>query len=829
MLYKKAAAACLAFVMVLLCLFPTAAFAATESRTVRVGFPIQPGLSEVNENGDLIGYNYDYLQEIAQYTGWNYEFVQLDGDLNDVLVQMLEMLENGELDLLGSMAYSDESAKVYDFAGQSYGTVYTALSVLYENTKITQDNYQDLKQLRIAALDGAKKRIGELDDFCSANHISYTLIPCKTEEEQLAALESGKADALLSVDVNYIEGTRAIAKFSPNPFYFATTKGNKEIVQKINSAILSINQVDPLFSATLSETYFNTQSKQLILSDSEKKYIENTQPLKVGVLTNNAPFQYADSKTGELKGIAPDLFDYISEQTGLKFQFVHVSNTEELEKMANEHSLDLVATLESDYKLARKMNVSLTKNYTSAQYIMMLNKNVNESSLAGKRLAMRSDYDYDGTYMGNVVRFESSEECIDAVNSGKADYTYGNSYTVQYYMNNPKYSNVKLIPQSYQPFETCIGVVRPGSMSLLNILNKTLLAIPEEDMQAIIYKNTSYRQEFTLMNFIEAYPSQSLLVIISLAVVIILVLLLILHARTKLNKKIEMDIKKHYLLYELSNEHFFEYDFLKNELMLSLQTGDPGAKNRNSVIIHDYQGGNSPDNRLSPDQKEEFLKIIKSKEDGIEDMRFLLSDGTNKWTRVTFRQILDGNGKAVFAIGKLTDIDEEKREKSTLIELAKKDGLTGVYNISAFKELATEKLKKLDENCMGALLVMDVDNFKEINDKFGHYIGDKVLKKTAKILSAEFGGEDIVGRLGGDEFIVYISGRSSKKELESLCGTLCGKIHEIAVPSCTREITISVGAAAACPGIRYYDLYKKADRALYDAKKGGRDRFSIAE
>lgn len=828
MLYKKAAAV-LAFLMVLLCLFPAGSFAASETKTVRVGFPIQAGLSEVDDQGNLTGYNYDYLQEIAQYTGWNYEFVQLDGDINDVLTQMLDMLKNGELDLLGSMAYSDEYAKIYDYAGQSYGTVYTALSVLYENTKITQDNYQDLQNIRVAVIEGAKKRSSELDDFCSANHINYTPVYCKTDQEQLSALKSGKADALLSIDIDSLEGTRPIAKFSPNSIYFATTKGNREIVQKINSAILSINQVDPYFSTKLSETYFNRQNKQMILSDSEKKYIENTAALKVGMLTNNAPFQYADDETGELKGIAPDLFDYISEKTGLKFQFIHVSSSEELEKMANDHSIDLVATLESDYKLARKMNVSLTKVYASAQYIMMLNENVNEQSLAGKKLAIRSDYNYGGTYMGNVVRYENSEECIAAVNSGEADYTYGNSYTVQYYMNNPKYSNIKLIPQTYHPYETCIGVVRPGSKDLLNLLNKTLLAIPEEDIQAIIYKNTSYRQEFTLMNFIEAYPSQSLLVIVALAACVILVLLLILHARTKLNKKIEMDIKKHYLLYELSNEHFFEYDFLKNELMLSLQTGDSGTKNKNSVIIRDYQGNEHPDNRLSPEQKDEFLKIIKSKEDGIEDMRFLLPDGSNKWTRVTFRQILDNNGKPAFAIGKLTDIDEEKKEKSTLLELAQKDGLTGVYNISAFKTLATEKMEKLSQNGAGALLVMDIDYFKEINDKFGHYVGDKVLKKTAQTLSEEFNGADIVGRLGGDEFIVYVSGRSGKKELESLCGELCEKIRGMSVSSCTKKITISVGAAQARPDIGYYDLYKKADRALYEAKKNGRDRFSIAE
>lgn len=72
---------------------------------IRVGYPIQLGMTEVDEQGNYSGYTYEYLEEIAQYTGWDYEFVQVEGDLNESLVTLMDMLEKGDIDLMGGMLY----------------------------------------------------------------------------------------------------------------------------------------------------------------------------------------------------------------------------------------------------------------------------------------------------------------------------------------------------------------------------------------------------------------------------------------------------------------------------------------------------------------------------------------------------------------------------------------------------------------------------------------------------------------------------------------------------------------------------------------------------
>ena len=106
---------------------PAANAMAKGTRTVRVAFPIQTGLTQLDEYGNYSGYTYEYLEEIAQYTGWNYEFVEVSGDPNESLLTLMDMLEKGEIDLMGGMLYSEELGQQYDYASYSYGSVETIL------------------------------------------------------------------------------------------------------------------------------------------------------------------------------------------------------------------------------------------------------------------------------------------------------------------------------------------------------------------------------------------------------------------------------------------------------------------------------------------------------------------------------------------------------------------------------------------------------------------------------------------------------------------------------------------------------------------------------
>lgn len=153
-----------------------------DNRTIRVAYPIQKGLTEIDEQGNYFGYTYEYLLEIAQYTGWNYEFVQVPGDINESITKLMKMLENGEIDIMGGMLYNEPMQKIYNYAGNNYGVANTVLQALYENTDI--DNImssQDVKKIRIAVIENSDTRLKELDEYCKMNLMSPELVYCKTK------------------------------------------------------------------------------------------------------------------------------------------------------------------------------------------------------------------------------------------------------------------------------------------------------------------------------------------------------------------------------------------------------------------------------------------------------------------------------------------------------------------------------------------------------------------------------------------------------------------------------------------------------------------------
>lgn len=160
-----------------------------------------------------------------------------------------------------------------------------------------------------------------------------------------------------------------------------------------------------------------------------------------------------------------------------------------------------------------------------------------------------------------------------------------------------------------------------------------------------------------------------------------------------------------------------------------------------------------------------------------------------------------------------------------LLKYAQTDALTGLYNKETTKLLTDELLSK-DKEGIHAFLILDMDCFKQINDVYGHAVGDIVLQRFGKLLKRTFREGDILGRIGGDEFVVVMKNVqtkdiASKKAEELLAKTQGYKIDELK----GKTISISIGISKAPQdGDCYMDLYKRADQALYQAKRSGKGR-----
>ncbi len=228
---------------------------------------------------------------------------------------------------------------------------------------------------------------------------------------------------------------------------------------------------------------------------------------------------------------------------------------------------------------------------------------------------------------------------------------------------------------------------------------------------------------------------------------------------------------------------------------------------------------------IHEDDKEEYSKLVNNISRGYYepiDVRYKQENGTFKYYRYIYQPVNDSEGNLVFVVGKSLDVHEQKM----LEERAKVDWLTGCYNKMISEHIVAEALLK-DGNKQHALFIVDIDNFKAINDNLGHYFGDEVLKEIASALRKSFRNQDIVARIGGDEFTVFMANVTSreileqkaKKIVEAFNRTYSGELKDYSISG-------SVGIALYPDnGSNYIELYKAADKALYRAKMLGKNRF----
>lgn len=179
----------------------------------------------------------------------------------------------------------------------------------------------------------------------------------------------------------------------------------------------------------------------------------------------------------------------------------------------------------------------------------------------------------------------------------------------------------------------------------------------------------------------------------------------------------------------------------------------------------------------------------------------------------------------------LQDISEKKNIEQILKEKAERDDLTGLYNRRSMVETVNKILKEPEAaESVNAFVILDLDHFKFLNDTLGHQMGDKALMEVAKVLRHHFREYDIVCRLAGDEFVIFMKnipteaiGRNMEALLRALNLTYTKDGRSV-------SISASVGIAVSpASGMDFATLYKNADKALYDAKKSGRNTYRIYE
>lgn len=305
------------------------------------------------------------------------------------------------------------------------------------------------------------------------------------------------------------------------------------------------------------------------------------------------------------------------------------------------------------------------------------------------------------------------------------------------------------------------------------------------------------------------------------------------HKRKQIEQELYLQSERYKMLEEINNEIAFEYD-VKEQIFLFPKRSKlfPKSEREKKRIIH----RNEINKLIHPQDLEKVCKIIDEvsgeSDEGTVEYRIKFNEGEKeewRWHRTIYKSIMGVNGKVVRVLGRTEDITKQKLKQYELTKRLKCDALTGLLNRVAARS-AIEEFLRTEPEGEHAFFLIDVDNFKTINDTFGHLFGDSVLVNIAEKITGMFRVSDVIGRVGGDEFIAFMKNtgqEQAKRKARGICEVVRQEYNSEGE---TIEISCSVGIAlVGKEKADYTTLFSKADMAMYRAKKAGKNQYSIAE
>ena len=294
---------------------------------------------------------------------------------------------------------------------------------------------------------------------------------------------------------------------------------------------------------------------------------------------------------------------------------------------------------------------------------------------------------------------------------------------------------------------------------------------------------------------------------------------------------VSMSEELHRTISDISDNMLFEWDFHKETMYVS-----DNFKEKFDIDPSEAQLANGKflDKIMTEDYAEIYKRdisaLLKNRTGHSGEYQMTTKNGSLLWFSIRALCVTDRLGEPLRVIGVVTDIDSEKKLELQLSERASYDFLSQLYNRSTFERELKSEIER-SAHAKVAVLFIDVDDFKFINDRFGHSVGDEVIKYVAGCIKQRVKGSGFAGRFGGDEFVLCITDPKQIEEIESLSLDLIDELYE-GYHSELANVSINVKASI---GIAFYPehgddsnkVVAAADEAMYFVKKNGKANYHI--
>ena len=818
-----------------------------DEETVRVGIYQMDGFHGYNEYGELEGYCVDYLNVVAGVTGWKYEYVEVAD-----FMEGCTKLENGEIDLIAPAMMSDARKTKFAYSELDFGTEFTVLVTNSDREDLYYEDYAHFDDMKIAVLNNYPLTEYFIT-YMKIHDFSAELVYFDTIEESKAALKNGEVDAIVNSIMDMAEDDKLLARFTPQPFYFLANKNDTKFLGELNAAMNQVQNTYPTLLDELLVNYYPIYELQFYTRD-ELKYVEKADALKVAYVPERRPLSFKNNE-GELDGISRAVFDRVAELSGLKFEYFELPEGEISYQYLQEQGIDLITGVEYNSANMNSAGIFLSRPYISARKVMVSRPEFEYNENKTYKLAVATGSKTVKSVLNSrypnleIVDYDTIADCFEALYIGEVDMLIQNQYVVDAILAKPIYSTFKVVPIDGLEDELCFSTIvdlngRNGmdeeeSSLVIGILNKAISQISDTDMDNMVMRETVENQyELDAFDFLYNYRFTIVAII---GVLIILAVFAVVYYKEKQKreqilveeaKRTALQQRRYQTIVECSEDLIYE---------ISLS----GESNIGSDKIRKKFGWEIPRQvdeldfakameilHVHPDDEQTFRQTMLTNGIGKFDeqvLRIGKANGDYLWCRVYRTLLMDDNHNVVSILGKIVDVDEEVKEKLQLEHKSRTDLLTGLLNKQTFEKDVREYVE--NHNTEGSCFVfLDMDHFKDINDRFGHSVGDQVIKETAKKIQLLFANFDLVGRFGGDEFCVFVKEIPRDTLIDKLKFAVKKMEQEYAYEGGVVKISASIGAAyCKKEKIGYKEFMDVADAAAYQAKDNGRNCYIIKD
>lgn len=220
-----------------------------------------------------------------------------------------------------------------------------------------------------------------------------------------------------------------------------------------------------------------------------------------------------------------------------------------------------------------------------------------------------------------------------------------------------------------------------------------------------------------------------------------------------------------------------------------------------------------------------YKEALKTSQSGIVEFKGRFFGENYRWMRSYYTSVADENGRVYRLVGRADDIEEDVQSKNNWMNKAQRDTMTNLFNHDTSIQQVASSLEAFGG---GILMILDIDDFKRVNDVLGHLQGDMVLVGVADAIRRIFRKGDILGRFGGDEFIIFMPGVKEEALAGKKARSILKEVSRINLPEMETTVKCSVGISVAHSGrVAVKSLFEQADVALYEVKQKGKGSYAI--